>query len=82
VQIIEIEERLLEKIEGKKKRLVQFATQFDLSDQRVVTCSQELDMLLNQYQAKLNLHLEGLHPKQNRNQSERGSVYGNSNNDI
>jgi stage 0 sporulation regulatory protein len=58
VQIIEIDERLLEKIEGKKKRLVQFASQFELTDRRVVKCSQELDMLLNQYQLRLNLHLE------------------------
>jgi stage 0 sporulation regulatory protein len=58
VQMIEIEERLLEKIEGKKKRLVQFASQFELTDHRVVKCSQELDMLLNQYHLRVNLHLE------------------------
>jgi hypothetical protein len=82
VQIIDIEERLLELIEGKKKRLGRFAKQFDLTDQRVVKCSQELDMLLNQYQLRLNLHLKDLHPNQNWNQSERGRIYGNSNCNI
>jgi hypothetical protein len=56
VQVIEFEKNLLEKINLKKKRLIKFASMFELTDQRVVKCSQELDDLLNQYQ-KRELHL-------------------------
>jgi hypothetical protein len=56
IQIIQIEDCLLEKIEVKKKRLMKFASQFELTNYRVVECSQELDELLNQFQSRVNLH--------------------------
>lgn len=56
MQLIEFENSLLEKINLKKKRLIKFASMFELTDQRVVKCSQELDDLLNQYQNR-QLHI-------------------------
>lgn len=51
--LIEIEERLLEEINVKKNKLIVYTSQFELTDERVVHCSQELDKLLNQYQEYL-----------------------------
>jgi hypothetical protein len=50
MQVIGSEEILLEKINEKRKRLIQFASKYDLTDGRVVELSQELDVLINEIQ--------------------------------
>ncbi|MFB4164096.1 Spo0E family sporulation regulatory protein-aspartic acid phosphatase [Alteribacillus sp. JSM 102045] len=49
---------LLSKITWKRKEMHRKANHFGLTDQRTVTCSQELDSLLNVYQ--------GIQPKSRR----------------
>ncbi len=41
---------LLEHIQVKKREMYIKAKYYGMTDPRVVTCSQDLDMLLNQYQ--------------------------------
>lgn len=45
---------LLGKIELKKRDMYRSARRFGFRDSRVVTCSQELDALLNRYQELIN----------------------------
>lgn len=45
-----MEKRLLEKIEGLRRRLNKFALTRNLIDSEVVAVSQQLDCLLNEYQ--------------------------------
>ncbi|MGG7622120.1 Spo0E family sporulation regulatory protein-aspartic acid phosphatase [Bacillus coreaensis] len=39
--------RLLEEIDIKKKLLLEIASELELTNEKVVTCSQELDVLIN-----------------------------------
>ncbi|ACL18118.1 Spo0E like sporulation regulatory protein [Desulfitobacterium sp. LBE] len=54
---INVEKRLLKKIEVLRKKLYRYATTRSLVDARVVELSQELDYLLNQYQ-RLNKYTQ------------------------
>jgi hypothetical protein len=46
-QMIEVEKTLLERISNKREKMIQYASRWELTDHRVVKCSQELDELLN-----------------------------------
>lgn len=81
VQMIPTDELLMEEINIKKVELIQYASKFQLTDNRVVKCSQELDKLLNQYQSFENTALGTNHNHQIK-LVERGSNNGNPYNDI
>jgi hypothetical protein len=72
VQMISTEELLMEEINMKKVELIQYASKFQLTDNRVVKCSQELDMLLNHYQT-FECHAPRTSRKHENKLSERGS---------
>ena len=50
---------LLGQINSKKKDMYSKAKRFGFTDSRVVTCSQELDTLLNKYQEMNDANFQG-----------------------
>jgi hypothetical protein len=73
VQLIQPGEWLLEKINVKKKSLMEIASTMELRDERVVNCSQELDRLLNLLQRQ-KLHLLDHASTINKNQGKKGDI--------
>jgi len=53
---IHMENKLLKRIEGLRKKLNKFGLNRNLVDQEVVEVSQQLDRLLNEYQRSISYH--------------------------
>ncbi|HEY8908710.1 MAG TPA: aspartyl-phosphate phosphatase Spo0E family protein [Desulfosporosinus sp.] len=51
-----MENKLLKRIEGLRKKLNKFGLNRNLVDQEVVEVSQQLDRLLNEYQRSISYH--------------------------
>ncbi|EIJ81709.1 hypothetical protein PB1_02180 [Bacillus methanolicus PB1] len=44
------EQRMMKEIQHKREKMIDFAQKHGLTSERTIRCSQELDMLLNEYQ--------------------------------
>lgn len=74
VQFVQPQTWLLEKINRKRKSLIEVASTVELTDERVVMCSQELDRLLNLLQQGQKLHHSDHESTINKNQGEKREI--------